>query len=412
MTEEATVSTLLKAHRLLQFSYGVAQGGFFLGDEEEEDLGVLSYFNQTSSNSTDDIYNDDNGGVYDDDADDDKDPAERILSIFLLLLSGVGVVLGITTGTWIISVLLDKYGCCCPGFGAAFSLEDLDQGPTARRAGLWGLRLAERQEILNHFFEDKVIIYASKKREDATAETKTAQALPVVTEKLKEVAKTADVEKSEGNEADVATKGEETKNANSRKEVDQHESEEAQKEEDEGLDDADHERVCCVCLGEYEDGCELMIGENCVHKLHYDCSMEWLAKHDHCPYCRKGMVSATNFRQAAIEVLGGERVKELGGGCALRVEQVPAAAATSAIATTMVQEGGDREESPKDEVSTEPDLEACEGAAVSEIELITTTKSGDETVIADADALEGAEATTDETDVEVPIKEEEATASD
>jgi hypothetical protein len=78
----------------------------------------------------------------------------------------------------------------------------------------------------------------------------------------------------------------------------------------------------------------------------------------------------------------------------------------------MVQEGGDREESPKDEVSTEPDLEACEGAAVSEIELITTTKSGDETVIADADALEGAEATTDETDVEVPIKEEEATASD
>lgn len=39
--------------------------------------------------------------------------------------------------------------------------------------------------------------------------------------------------------------------------------------------------------------------------------MEWLRKHDACPYCRKAVVSPSEFRSAATTVLGQARVSEL-----------------------------------------------------------------------------------------------------
>jgi hypothetical protein len=74
------------------------------------------------------------------------------------------------------------------------------------------------------------------------------------------------------------------------------------------LNDAEHERVCSICLTQYQDGCKVMTGTSCRHMFHYDCSVAWLQKHDQCPYCRKDMMTATEMCQAAVEVLGQERV--------------------------------------------------------------------------------------------------------
>ena len=55
-----------------------------------------------------------------------------------------------------------------------------------------------------------------------------------------------------------------------------------------------------------------MMGRLCSHMFHYDCAMEWLGKgHDHCPCCRKDMMTKEELKKAAIEVLGEHRVREL-----------------------------------------------------------------------------------------------------
>lgn len=81
--------------------------------------------------------------------------------------------------------------------------------------------------------------------------------------------------------------------------------------EDECLDDASHKTSCAICLNDYAEGDMVLRGKTCEHMFHRTCTMEWLYKHDHCPFCRQEMVTPAEFRETAIELLGEGRVKKL-----------------------------------------------------------------------------------------------------
>jgi hypothetical protein len=86
----------------------------------------------------------------------------------------------------------------------------------------------------------------------------------------------------------------------------------AEEEDSPPMDDADHERLCCICLAEYLKGDHLLRGQTCGHQFHYTCSMDWLSvPHDHCPYCRQALFDPANYRAAAVRLLGDKRVAEM-----------------------------------------------------------------------------------------------------
>lgn len=53
------------------------------------------------------------------------------------------------------------------------------------------------------------------------------------------------------------------------------------------------DRVCAICLAEYEDGEEISWSHNrhCKHFFHRSCIAEWLLFHDQCPCCRLDFLS-------------------------------------------------------------------------------------------------------------------------
>jgi hypothetical protein len=72
--------------------------------------------------------------------------------------------------------------------------------------------------------------------------------------------------------------------------------------------------------------------------------MDWLLdrqENDHCPYCRKEMISADELRQTAIKLLGPERVVEIGSMWQQQGQEqnttttvTPSSSTTSAATTT------------------------------------------------------------------------------
>lgn len=79
-------------------------------------------------------------------------------------------------------------------------------------------------------------------------------------------------------------------------------------------DDHDNTLCCSICLTEYETGDSVMTGRQCKHVFHSDCFLLWAVKRDHCPYCRKELFTAPHeFRLAALQVLGDERVEQIEG---------------------------------------------------------------------------------------------------
>ena len=76
-------------------------------------------------------------------------------------------------------------------------------------------------------------------------------------------------------------------------------------------DDNDHGigKICCICLNAYENGDWVVKGTQCRHVCHLQCCQEWLLKQNNCPYCRVEVVQASEFRDAAVEVLGHKRVE-------------------------------------------------------------------------------------------------------
>jgi len=66
--------------------------------------------------------------------------------------------------------------------------------------------------------------------------------------------------------------------------------------------------TCVICLNDYEEGEEIVRAEKCHHMYHKECLLNWLAQHDICPYCRLDVMTSDEYRKAAIQVLGDNRV--------------------------------------------------------------------------------------------------------
>mmetsp|Transcript_4252 Transcript_4252/g.5603 ORF Transcript_4252/g.5603 Transcript_4252/m.5603 type:complete len:533 (-) Transcript_4252:185-1783(-) len=156
----------------------------------------------------------------------------------------------------------------------------------------------------------------------------------------------------------------------------------SEKEKDEPLNEADHERVCCICLNDYEQGDELMTGTSCNHKLHFSCCMEWMKKQDHCPYCRQEMLTPLEMREQAITTLGQKRVEDFSSGSAppvtaATVVEVPPAQ-TSSNPPVPEGEAVSSEVSGDNPVSQENDVET--GSLIEETKIESVTNNGDVTV--------------------------------
>lgn len=83
-------------------------------------------------------------------------------------------------------------------------------------------------------------------------------------------------------------------------------------EESATSDKATHRDVtCAICINDYEEGEEIIMGNSCPHMFHQECLLQWLYEHDDCPTCRKDMVTPDQMMHVATELLGQERVAEL-----------------------------------------------------------------------------------------------------
>lgn len=140
-------------------------------------------------------------------------------------------------------------------------------------------------------------------------------------------------------------------------EADAEESAEEGDELEDMLDEAEHDTTCAICLNDYgefffdtidesqrqtlflslctlslsfththelthyefvlsfifctEEGELVLTGQNCNHMFRRSCALEWLEKHDHCPYCREEMVTPQSMKSMALTVLGAQRVQQM-----------------------------------------------------------------------------------------------------
>ena len=253
-----------------------------------------------------------------------SDNGQVVKDVFIYLLAGVAVLIGILLITFLSTVLVDyiskppvdvpsrfdQHDAALAAAAAAAaqqhvpvdgrSIEDYDRGSISRQANLWGLQTAERELILQKIFPTMSFEYNANelptdipvnRQEDGHVST------PVVPTDI-EMANMSATTKSVTNDTVADT------------------TVTAVNEGTMGVDlpiqdDTDHYRMCCICLSPYENGVRVMTGVQCQHMFHDACCQQWLLKHDHCPYCRKNMILATDFRNVAIQTLRPDRIAEL-----------------------------------------------------------------------------------------------------
>jgi len=198
------------------------------------------------------------------------------------------------------AIMMDRYGSwCCPGMSG--DPENYDHGPLARKSGLWGLSMDERRQILNYIF----------KSSKDPAEAKNAQ-LPgkkLVDDDVESQKKAAAPRRASSK---LFGRSSRSNSLQSRSAVEE-QSETPGSDEFSVMDSSELDaNSCSICLSSFKPGEELMNGTNCEHIFHRECVFDWLMKHhDECPYCRKEMWSPDQMRQAAEDVLGPRRFKEL-----------------------------------------------------------------------------------------------------
>jgi hypothetical protein len=337
MAREQQSSRLLVAgSRLLQFATSGAAGGLFVGQEDIDANRTVVPITETNADTNEPA---------------DRDNLDRVKAFFLILLSGVGIVLGLIVITYLVMILLDK----CTRRGDAE--EERDHGVVSRKAGLWGLKQSERQAILEYIFRKHKTVFeysqelvpagnnsgvdageaipvldadvstTSDSGRDRFGNETTSKDSPAVSEKDQGIISEPLVESSRSipgrapvdehqDEHDTAAFPEDDSDEDRASHDNHFSSATTESSDDLALtehDDNDHDRVCCICLAPYEAGSTMLTARTCPHQFHYDCCMEWLvAFHDHCPYCRVEMMTPNQMRKAARKVLGQARVTELG----------------------------------------------------------------------------------------------------
>ena len=187
--------------------------------------------------------------------DDTTTSKEKAREYGFLLLWGALLLAVFVFATYIVNHFMDRFCCCC-----VFEPEAMDQGMVSRKAQLFGLTLSERAKLLARIFPSSLCWQAEETVSSAAA-TNTSSSFEV---------------------------------------------------SEDPLTDTHHDRVCCICLIPYDAGVKVLKGTTCQHTFHYSCCMEWLQKHDECPYCRRELFTASELRAAAKEFLGEARVRAMG----------------------------------------------------------------------------------------------------
>jgi len=225
-----------------------------------------------------------------------RDTTDVIIDVIVIFLCGVAIVLAFVAITYLVSKLTD----ICDRRNRLYDEHDeIDRGGLTRKANLWGLRRSERQQILKRIFQSTTHAYSTKN--DDNYNNKKAKGGDIEMEAVS-ISTTSEMK----GEAATNT-GQKTKGTSSTPPANNNQNESNNVAEQ----DMDHGRICCICLAEYQDGESVMTGTRCEHLFHTACCQEWLAQHDHCPYCRKEIVLPSEFRATAVTVLGEQRVQAL-----------------------------------------------------------------------------------------------------
>lgn len=177
-----------------------------------------------------------------------KAPTEVVKNVVIIFLVGVAIVLGLLLVTYLLMVIMDKYCCCMPGWRAAGDSVQIDRGPVARKAGLWGLRREEREAILQHLLVGKPYTPDMIQNNDEENPTITENVTEETSESRDDDNPNGTMDDEEANEG--GTNGCDEEKGDENQEGEQTNEE---KEEDNNidLDEADHDVVCAICLSEY-----------------------------------------------------------------------------------------------------------------------------------------------------------------
>jgi hypothetical protein len=272
-----------------------------------------------------------------------------IRNIIIILITGVVSIFAIVVFTWSVVYLTDV--CCSPLTRTAIGESDTDAAATTdndlvKEAGLYGMTIKERMQVL-----EKVLEATSWKFQDRY-ETATTTCLPTV-ENTDTVVLVVDEECAVSPDDDLEQQRPERTNVAS---IDMPISIPDESTTVAAIGSANaaaqqDDSACCICLAEYMPGESVMTGTICKHMTHKNCCMEWLQTHSHCPSCRSPMMTLIEMRTAALQVLGQERVTELGIWHETRTELVSAAATKTELApvTSNVR--------PADEEQAQEDVE-------------------------------------------------------
>jgi hypothetical protein len=249
-----------------------------------------------------------------------KDTNQATKNAVTFLFGGIAVVGGLMVITYVVSLIMDKIS---PSTGSSVSFaaiaarraaleaqmqnapdgEDenrLDRGPLSRKANLWGLHMFERELILKKVFPAMSFDFDVKEISAGTGNIPEGDTCGDI-----EMSDSLRAKHSNENEPSAADVANEDEQPSATGELDENIVENAMRNV------TDHYRMCCICLAPYENGIRVITGAQCKHMFHDTCCQRWLLQHDHCPYCRKEMILPTDFRNAAIAVLGKDRVEEL-----------------------------------------------------------------------------------------------------
>ena len=62
--------------------------------------------------------------------------------------------------------------------------------------------------------------------------------------------------------------------------------------------------MCAICIEDYEEGDEISWSHNehCSHAFHRVCIIEWLLKHDECPFCRHNFLALEDIAEPQKEM--------------------------------------------------------------------------------------------------------------
>jgi hypothetical protein len=215
-------------------------------------------------------------------------PAEVARNIVVMFLVGIALVVGLVVLVYMLMVILDQF---CGGVLEPGGVHEVDRGPVARKAGLWGLLQDERRVILERILIGK----------------------PYTPEMLEPQNGDPDVENQPPKDDEFLAYDKETQADEAKDEIPPE-----QKGNDETLfvnmvelDDAQHHNTCAICLSDFVPGEMVVTGTSCTHIFHKPCAFEWLEKQDHCPYCRKEMMTPSEMKSTAEEVLGEQRVVQM-----------------------------------------------------------------------------------------------------